>query len=114
MAQRVQVLMTDDLDESEATETVQFGLDGVAYEIDLNDENATELRNLLNRYSSAGRRINRRGPARKSSTAAGGRATGSEVDSTAVRAWARENGHEVSDRGRIKSEILQAYKAAGN
>ena len=112
MAQQVFVSVTDDLDGSEADETITFALDGASYEIDLNDKNAAALRKALDKYVAS---------ARRSSTRATGRgrpsgprpARGGDADPKAVRAWAREQGLEVSTRGRIPAEILDHYRAAG-
>lgn len=107
MAQRVKIELIDDLDNSaEATETVTFGLDGVTYEIDLNDANAAALRDALAVYVGAGRRVagSRRG--RRSAAPASG------PSSSDVRDWARGQGYEVSDRGRIPAEIRKAYDDA--
>ncbi|WP_298332756.1 Lsr2 family protein [Haloactinopolyspora sp.] len=107
MAQKVQVILLDDLDGGDADETVSFALDGTSYEIDLSTKNANKLRELLAPYVAA---------ARKSTTKRGrGRATAtrsSRSDTTAIREWAREQGLKVSDRGRIPSDILAKYEAA--
>ncbi len=108
MAQRVQVVLEDDLDGGKADETVQFGLDGTSYEIDLSKKNAAKLRDALGQYVGAGRRIAGR-------RSGGGRARGrgrSGSDSADIRAWAKENGYEVSERGRISAEIRAAYNEA--
>ncbi len=104
MAQKVNIVLVDDLDGSEATETVTFGLDGVMYEIDLSEKNAKKLRDALSLYTAWARRSGRR-QARSS----GARST---VDTAAIRSWARARGYEVSDRGRISADILEAYKKA--
>ncbi|MEP9384990.1 Lsr2 family protein [Nocardioides sp. KR10-350] len=108
MAQKVQIILEDDLDGSEATETVSFALDGTSYEIDLNDANAAKLRDALAVYigharkaSSSGRRGGRR-----TSPSAGG------ASPKEVREWARDNGYTVPDRGRIPAEVKSAYDAA--
>lgn len=113
MAQEVILKLVDDLDATEATETVLFGVDGEDYEIDLSAKNAAGLRKALERYVGVARQ-----PARTSSATRGRgrpkvRAKG-DVDPKAVRAWATESGIEISTRGRIPSEILDRYKAAGN
>jgi hypothetical protein len=110
MAQRVNVLLVDDLDgESEATETIRFGIDGRNLELDLSADNAEAMRETLRKYVDA---------ARKTGTSSKGRAsarrTVTDVDPKAVRAWAAANGHEVSSRGRIPAEVVEAYRAAGN
>jgi hypothetical protein len=109
VAQKVLTLLQDDLDGSEATETVTFGLDGTTYEIDLSEKNSAKLRKALDPFITAGRRMgasHRRGPAR-----AGG-AKG-DVDPTAVRAWAAANGIAVSPRGRIAGDVIRQFRAAG-
>ena len=116
MAQRVNVILVDDIDGSEAAETVTFGLDGVQYEIDLSADNADKLRDVLAPYVGHGRRSGgrRRG-------AGGGRSNGSASSSSSsrsgasaadIRPWARENGWEVPDRGRVSAEVREAYDAA--
>ncbi|MGW4057781.1 histone-like nucleoid-structuring protein Lsr2 [Amycolatopsis sp. NPDC004747] len=110
MAQKVSVEMLDDLDASPATHTVPFGLDGISYEIDLSDDNAAALRDALARFISAGRRTGGR-----KLRVATGQATVGTTDrerSRAIRAWASENGYEVSERGRLSSEIVTAYDEA--
>lgn len=115
MAQEVIMKLVDDLDGSEATETVLFGLDGESYEIDLSTKNAAALRKALDRYrnsarqSSAGRASSASGRRSRSK----GRARG-DVDPKAVRIWAAENGIELSSRGRIPSGVLEQYKANGS
>ena len=106
MAQRVQVILEDDIDGGDATETVTFGLDGVTYEIDLNDKNAAALRDSLAGYVGAGRRVSGR---RSGGTS---RRSGSKEDLTKIREWARANGFEVSDRGRISQKVRDAYAKA--
>ncbi|MDR1442465.1 MAG: Lsr2 family protein [Bifidobacteriaceae bacterium] len=105
MAQRVVVELLDDLDKSPATTAVEFGLDGINYTIDLNDEHAAELRGLLQPYAKAGRRASRPrgGPVR----------TAVAFDPAAVRAWASSNSIEVSKRGRIPSWVVDRYHEAG-
>jgi len=106
MARQIQVKLIDDIDGSEATESVSFGLDGATYEIDLTKKNAAALRNALTKYVDAARKVT---GSRKSSTKSS--AAGREKNN-AVREWARKNGHKVSDRGRISAEIMNAYDAA--
>ncbi|MEU5595470.1 MULTISPECIES: histone-like nucleoid-structuring protein Lsr2 [unclassified Streptomyces] len=109
MAQKVQVLLVDDLDGGEADETVTFALDGKTYEIDLTTANADNLRGLLEPYVKGGRRTGGR--------SAGGRgkaraASGGSQDTAQIRAWAKENGYEVNDRGRVPATIREAYEKA--
>ena len=112
MAQRVNVVLVDDLDGDDASETVSFSLDGVDYEIDLNDGNAQALRDSLSRYIEAGRRVAGRkssGRGRGRRVAAGGDGGPSASD---IRSWARENGWDVPERGRVSAEVREAYAAA--
>lgn len=112
MAQRVEIQLIDDVDGTPATATVQFALDGRDLEIDLNDKNAAKLRKALDPYVGAGRRLgSRTGTSRRRTVTAG--ASGMTKEELAnVRAWARANGYEVADRGRIKSDVVAAYHAA--
>lgn len=110
MAQKVQVLLTDDLDGSEASETVPWSLDGTSYEIDLNDKNAAKLRKALEPWQSASRKAPRNAPQGRSKA----RSNGSGYDAKAVRAWANSNGHTVPERGRIPGAVLAAFQQAGN
>jgi hypothetical protein len=109
MAQKVQTLFIDDLDGSEADGTVRFGLDGSEYEIDLNTEHAQHLRDALAPYVSAARRAGggSRGPARS-----GRKSPKSGPDSTEVREWAKAQGIEVKDRGRMPAELVVKFKTA--
>ena len=112
MAQRVNVVLVDDLDGSDAVETVSFALDGVDYEIDLNEKHASELRNALSLYVGHGRRT---GGRRRTSSAGSKRSAGASAggpSAAEIRAWARENGHEVPERGRVSAEVREAYAAA--
>ncbi|AEW95709.1 MULTISPECIES: histone-like nucleoid-structuring protein Lsr2 [Streptomycetaceae] len=104
MAQRVVVTLSDDIDGGEATETIAFGLDGKAYEIDLSAANADKLRNALTPYLKAGRRRSRSGKAYQRTSVA--------PDPAAVRAWARSNGMDVPPRGRIPKKVYEAFEAA--
>ncbi|MFB9907064.1 histone-like nucleoid-structuring protein Lsr2 [Allokutzneria oryzae] len=114
MAQRTIVQLIDDLDGSTSSDIsrVEFGLDGLTYEIDLNESNATALREKLTPFVDAARRIGGRA---KSGTAGGRRAAGegrSKEETKAIRDWAKANGHEVSDRGRIPGNVIEAFEAA--
>jgi hypothetical protein len=111
MAQKVQVILVDDLDGGDAEETVSFGLDGVSYEIDLNAANAARLRDELAPWVGHARRVGGRSTGGRRSSGTRSRST-SSTDTAAVREWARENGHQVSERGRISAEVMEAYKAA--
>ena len=136
MAQQVNVKFVDDLDGSDAAGTVVFGLDGRAYEIDLSDDNAARLRESLASFiaaarksggSAAGtRRVHKPAPKMtapkmtapkmtepKMTATAGLRSQPLDREQTAaIRAWARQNGHKVSDRGRIAKTVVDAFQAA--
>ncbi len=109
MAQKIQTLFIDDLDGSEAEGTVRFGLDGTEYEIDLNTGHAEALRDALARYVGAARRAG--GSARRPARS-GRRAPTGGVDSTEVREWAKAQGIDVKDRGRVPAELVVKFKAA--
>jgi hypothetical protein len=104
VAQKVQVILVDDLNGGDAVETVGFALDGVAYEIDLSAKNAAGLRDALAVYVGAGRRMGGRRKTR------GGAVRGTSPSD--IRAWARSNGWKVSDRGRVPADVRAAYAAA--
>jgi hypothetical protein len=114
MAQKVQVLLVDDIDGGDATETVAFALDGTSYEIDLSTDNADRLRDALAPFVAHARKAGRgasrppltvprvpRGPARTD-----------REQTQAMREWARNNGHQVSERGRIPATVVAAYNAS--
>ncbi|HVW44691.1 MAG TPA: Lsr2 family protein [Amycolatopsis sp.] len=110
MAQKVLVSLVDDLDGSEAEETVEFGLDGINYQIDLSSDNAEELRDALAQYVEHARRAGgRKRAGRPSAKPAASSASVDREQNQAIRAWARKNGFQVSDRGRIPSEVVEAY-----
>ncbi|HEX5534958.1 MAG TPA: Lsr2 family protein [Actinomycetales bacterium] len=111
MAQKVQVILVDDVDGGDADETISFALDGVNYEIDLNSDNASRLREALAPWVGHARRVG----GRSSRRAAGGRARASAnggSSNSEIRDWARKNGYDISDRGRISAEIREAYANA--
>ncbi|NEA40142.1 Lsr2 family protein [Streptomyces sp. SID11385] len=110
MAQKVQVLLVDDLDGGEADETVTFALDGKSYEIDLTTANADKLRGLLEDYIKSGRRTGGRGSAARGKARSS--STGSSEETAAIRAWAKEQGMDVNDRGRVSRAVRQAYEDA--
>lgn len=113
MAQKVQVLLVDDLEGGEADETVTFALDGVAYEIDLTHANAGKLRELLAPYTDGGRKQSGRvGGAGRGRSGRAPRPVGGNPDTAKVRAWAKENGLEVNDRGRVPSAVREEYEKA--
>ena len=108
MAQKVQVLLVDDLDGTEASETVSFGLDGVAYEIDLSTGNAGQLRGSLADYVSHARKA---GSSQRRSARTRGRAAAGQSN-TEIRNWAREQGYDIKDRGRVPADLVAKYQAA--
>ncbi len=105
MAQRVNIVLVDDIDDSDAEETVAFGLDGKEYAIDLNAKNAKKLRDALAPYVAHGRSVSSRGGRRSAAKSSG--AAPSEI-----RAWARDNGMDVPERGRVSAAVREAYAAA--
>jgi len=113
VAQKVMVTLVDDLDGSEAEETVEFGLDGAFYEIDLSEDNAERLRDALAEYVEHARRAG--GRKRAAARAGVGRpprtASADREQNQAIREWARKQGMNVSDRGRIPKEVTDAYNA---
>lgn len=112
MAQKVQVLLVDDLDGGEADETVTFALDGKTYEIDLTTANAEKLRGLLDPFTKGGRRTGGRAATGR---AKGGRAAAvsGNPDTAEIRAWAKAQGMSVNDRGRVPQDIREAYENRG-
>ena len=108
MAQKVHIVLEDDIDGGEAAETIVFGLDGTSYEIDLNEKNAGALREALAPFIGHGRK--------QAAGARRGRRPGSAATSRhsarEVRDWARANGFKVTDRGRVAREIQEAFDAA--
>lgn len=114
MAQKIKVMLIDDVDGSNAEETISFSLDGVSYEIDLSKSNAKKLRDSLAGYIGSARRVGgraargtARGRGRGTRTAANNRQQVSEI-----RAWAKSKGLKVSDRGRIPASIIEQYEAS--
>lgn len=107
MAQIREVRLIDDLDGEPADETIEFGIDGKNYEIDLSKENAAKLRDALAAYVAAARRSG--GRRRGGSSGAARRPAIDREQNQAIREWARKRGMKVSDRGRIPAEVLEAY-----
>jgi Lsr2 len=107
MAQQIQTLFIDDLDGGAAEGTVRFALDGTDYEIDLSSKNSDELHAALQKYVDHARKVG--GSARRSG--ARGRRS-STADTRAVRAWARENGYDIKERGRVPAGLVEKYQAA--
>jgi hypothetical protein len=102
VAQKVNIVLVDDMDNTEeGVQTVEFSLDGTAYQIDLSEAHADELRKALAPYVAASRRV--------SNKAKSGKPSSATVSSTDIREWAKANGFAVSERGRIPKEIREAY-----
>lgn len=108
MATQTTVKLIDDIDQSEATETVTFGIDGALYEIDLSDKNADKLRRAVDRFVLNGRQVKESTDRSKPVT----EQRHSREYLAAVRNWARKQGHDVSTRGRIPAPILAEFDAA--
>jgi hypothetical protein len=112
MAQHTTVRFIDDLDGSDASGTFDFSLEGRQYQIDLSDENAAKLRDVLEPYIGAARKAGGRGRTARQTVVAEKPARSNRDQTAAIREWARENGHQVSDRGRIPKSVIEAYQAA--
>jgi hypothetical protein len=114
---QTRIELIDDRDGSAADETVRFGLDGVNYEIDLNDKHASEFRNLLLPYTSAARKVGRGGVPQVRVANGGARPTRATADRqrlSAIREWGKANGYTISDRGRIPQDVVDAFDAASS
>jgi hypothetical protein len=112
MTKRTIHMLIDDIDGGEADETGRFAVDGVQYEIDLSKKNAANMRNVLARYIEAGSRVGRVGGAARAAAPRGrGPAKADRDQNRAIRDWAQGKGIAVSDRGRIKQEIVDRYHA---
>lgn len=112
MAQKVQVVLLDDVDGGVADETVTFSLDGTTYEIDLASARAQELRASLATWVGHARRVGGRTTTSRSGNRGGRVVSRGASNAQAIREWAKANGHHVSERGRISAEVKAAYDAA--
>jgi Lsr2 len=116
MAQKIQVLLVDDMDGGTASETVTFGLDGASYEIDLSKENAARLRNTLAEYvghaRKSGRGVGRNGGSPARAASGRGPARADREQTQAIREWAKKNGFQVKPRGRVPANVIEAYNSA--
>ncbi|MBV9445451.1 MAG: Lsr2 family protein [Streptosporangiaceae bacterium] len=110
MARKMQTLFIDDLDGSEADGTVRFGLDGAEYEIDLNTEHSQALRTALGRYASAARRS--AGPGRHPGATGDGPRRRTRASNAEIRDWARTQGIDIKERGRMPAEVIVRFHAA--
>lgn len=106
MVQKVIIQLEDDIDGTEADETVAFALDGTNYEIDLTSQNADALRGVLDHYTAKARKVGKAKSSRKAAAAPSGPV------SAEVRAWATDHGYDVSARGRIPTEVRRAFDSA--
>lgn len=115
MARRIVHQLVDDLDgtvlDAGEGETVLFSLDGIAYEVDLTEEHAAALRGALEPYVAVARSISSRSSG-SATSASRARRKSSQQDVGAIRQWARDNGHQVSERGRVPATVVEAYEAA--
>ena len=111
MAQKVTVLLVDDIDGGSADETVSFSLDGVSYEIDLSTKNAKTFRDSLAQYVGTARRVGGRSSGGRAARGSR-RARGGDNRTAEIREWARKNGHKVNERGRIPATVVEAYDKA--
>jgi Lsr2 len=109
MAQKVQVILVDDMDGGSADETVSFSLDGVSYEIDLSTKNAAAFRDSLAQYVGTARKVGGRSAGRGSARRRSG---GGDNRTAQIREWARSNGQKVNERGRIPATVIEAYDKA--
>lgn len=109
MARKTIVELVDDTDGSTAQETVAFALDGISYEIDLNEEHAQSLRDTFESWTSKAKRV---GGRRTRGTGSGASGAGADPETPKIRQWALENGKDVSDRGRISASLREEYYAA--
>jgi hypothetical protein len=112
VAQIREIRLIDDLDGDAADETVEFGVDGKNYEIDLSKDNAEKLRDALAAFVAAARRSGGGGGRRRGNSGASAPVRRPSIDreqNQAIRDWARKRGMKVSDRGRIPAEVLDAY-----
>lgn len=112
MAKQVITVLTDDLDGGKADRTVEFGVDGVNYTIDLSDAHAGKLRKALDPFIAAGSRMHRgKVEGRRPNRRGGGSTAGgtNRDENKAIREWAKKNGYQVSERGRIPVSVVRAY-----
>ncbi len=114
MAQRVQVILTDDLDGGQAVETVSFGVDGTSYEIDLSAKNATRLRKALEPFVAVARAAEATSPVTISHRRGPSAQNSSPISSKAVRVWAKSHRIKVSPRGRVPAAVVERFRQAGN
>ena len=112
MAQKVQTLFIDDIDGGEAEGTVRFALDGTEYETDLNQKHTEELRSALGTYVTHARKVGTGARRGGRGAGKGGRGAASALNTTEIRNWAREQGYDIKDRGRVPADVVAKYQAA--
>ena len=112
MVQKTQVVLVDDIDGTEAEETVTFALDGVTYEIDLTSAHASELRDALATWIGHARKTTTRSSSGNSARSGARRGGADRAQLAKIREWAKENGYQISDRGRIPGNVLQAFDSS--
>jgi hypothetical protein len=117
MAQKTTVQLVDDLDGTASNDiaTVTFGLDGVSYEIDLTEDNANRLRKVLADFVASARRTGgrvKRGFGATPATTSSSGSTRNKEQTQAIRKWARNNDWDIADRGRVPSNVIEAFEAA--
>jgi hypothetical protein len=111
MAKQVITVLTDDIDGGDADRTIEFGLDGVNYTIDLSDKNVGKLRKALDPYLAVAARAGRASGNGRSASRTVAPARANRDQNQAIREWAAKNGYELSDRGRIPGSIVEAFHA---
>ena len=104
---KTEVILVDDIDGSSADRTISFSVNGVSFEIDLNEEHATELLEDFAKWESHARRVGGRATATRRRRAS----SGAPSEAAQIRAWAQKKGIEVSDRGRIPAPVVEKYPA---
>jgi hypothetical protein len=109
MAQKIQTLFIDDIDGGAAEGTVRFALDGTDYEIDLSSKHSDELRTELGKYVEHARRAG--GRARRTARGVSRRGS-STIDTAQVREWAKAEGYDIKDHGRVPGELVAKYQEA--
>lgn len=109
MAQKITTLFIDDIDGGAAKGTIRFALDGTEYEIDLSTTHTDELRKVLAKYVTHARKVG--GQVRRAPRGVSRRGSGT-VDTAKVRNWAKENGYQIKDRGRVPADLVAKYQEA--
>lgn len=111
MARQVITTLIDDLDGGKAEETVTFAFEGATYEIDLSGKNALKFRKALEPYIAAGTKVGRGGVVRSATRPARSSSAANREENSAIRAWAKAQGKDISERGRIAQDIVDEYRS---